>query len=321
MPPLSIPVVSAVEDLPASLKCGVVAIGNFDGVHRGHRIVIDMAVSRARSAGLPALVMTFEPHPRAFFQPGTPMFRLTPAHVKARLLERAGVDGVLQLTFDRDLAALTAEEFVSRVLVEGIEAREVVVGYDFQFGKGRAGTPASLVEMGRSSGFGVDIVSAAGNAGTIFSSSAVRARLAEGDVEGAADILGYRWFVIGEVVHGGKRGRDLGFPTANVDLGEGCGLRHGIYAVRMKAEGEWHDGVASYGRRPQFDDGAPLLETYLFDFSGDLYGKEVTVELFDFIRPEQRFESVEALVEQMRRDEADARAHLADAVRREAPGP
>lgn len=314
-------VATALRDLPARLERGVVAIGNFDGVHRGHRIVVDMAVSRARSAGLPAVVMTFEPHPRQFFQPDRPMFRLTPAEVKAQLLREAGVDGVLQLSFDAELAALTAEDFVTRILVGGLKAREVVVGYDFHFGKGRAGTPASLVAMGEANGFGVDIVSAAGNGETIFSSSAVRSALAEGDIEGAAEILGYRWFVIGEVVHGEKRGRDLGYPTANIDLGHGCGLRHGIYAVRMRAGGEWREGVASYGRRPQFDDGAPLLEVYLFDFEGELYGERVAVEFFDFLRGEERFETVEALVEQMDRDAADARARLHDAVRREAPGP
>ncbi len=313
--------VTRTGDLPHDLKGGVVAIGNFDGVHRGHRIVIDMAVSRARSAGLPALVMTFEPHPRAFFQPDRPMFRLTPADVKAELLRGAGVDGVLELPFDRELAALSAEEFVSRIVVEGLEAREVVVGYDFHYGKGRAGTPATLIEMGRRYGFGVDIVPAAGRDGTIYSSSAVRALLGEGDVEQAAEILGYRWFAMGEVVHGDKRGRTLGYPTANIDLGHGCGLRHGVYAVRVRIDGTWHDGVANYGRRPQFDDGAPLLEAYVFDFEGSLYGKTLTVEFFAFLRPEERFESVEALVEQMNRDCEDARARLADAVRREAPGP
>jgi riboflavin kinase / FMN adenylyltransferase len=301
------------DPVPDALRGGVVAIGNFDGVHRGHRAVLGRVKELARERGVAALALTFEPHPRTFFRPETPVFRLTPPDVKAELLAWFGLDGVVEASFDAALAATTADAFVDRLLVERLEPVVVVVGYDFHFGKGRAGSPQMLRELGEKRGFKVEIVGQAGDDDHVWSASAAREALDVGDVETAARILGYRWFVRGEVVHGAKRGRDLGFPTANIALPPETALRHGIYAVRMRVDGKVHDGVANFGRRPQFDNGAPLLEVFLIDVSCDLYGKIVEVEFVAFIRREQRFDSVEDLVARMHQDVAEARRLLVEA--------
>ncbi len=308
------------DPVPPDLRGGVVAIGNFDGVHRGHQAVLGRIIEMARERGVAALALTFEPHPRTFFRPADPVFRLTPPTVKAELFEALGLDGVVEVAFDSALAATTAEAFVDWLLVERLGVCAAVVGYDFHFGKGRAGSPEVLQALGRERGFDVEIVEKAGGSGADWSASAARAALAGGRVGEAARILGYRWFVRGEVVHGEKRGRDLGFPTANMRLPAETGLAHGIYAVRMRVGGEVHDGVASYGRRPQFDNGAPLLETYLLDVSPDLYGKTVEVEFVAFIRPELKFDSVEDLVARMRVDVEEARRLLAAAEAEGAAG-
>jgi len=300
-------------DLPDRLKGGVVAIGNFDGVHRGHQSVLERALSAARQAHCPALVLTFEPHPRSVFQPDRPIDRLTPAHIKARILGILGFEAVVEKPFTRALAETTADEFVARIIVEGLGASRVVTGFDFHFGKGREGGPAFLMEAGGRHGFAVTLVDAFRNeAAEVVSSSAVRSALSQGDVIGAAGLLGYRHTVEGTVRQGNQLGRTLGYPTANMALPPQTGLAHGIYAVRMRrADGSLHDGVASFGRRPTVvDDGAPLLETYVFDFNDDLYGETVSVSLFGFLRPEMKFENLDRLVVQMRHDEAEARALL-----------
>src|SRR5262245_26102938 len=268
-----------------ALDGAVVAIGNFEGVHRGHRAVINVARARGRELTRKVAVFTFEPHPRAVFRPDEPVFRLSDETAKLRLLARTGVDGVIVMRFDAALAALSAEDFVRRILVERFAVAGVVVGFDFHFGKGRAGSPAFLEAAGRAHGFTVDIVPAFSDGGTRISSGAVRAALAAGEVEAAAAMLGYPWFVTGTVVHGDKRGRDLGFPTANLRLDPACALKHGIYAVRVIIGGKPLDGVASFGRRPTFDNGAPLLEVYLFDFAGDLYGTTLDVAFIAWLRP------------------------------------
>lgn len=301
------------RDIPARLRGGVVAIGNFDGVHRGHRAVLGRARDIARQRRVPALAVTFEPHPRSYFSPDQPLFRLTPPEAKAELIEALGLDAMVEIAFDAALAATSAEDFVDRILVGRLGAAAVVVGFDFHFGKGRAGSPEVLASLGHDRGFDVVVVAKAGDGDAGWSSSAAREALADGRVEDAAAILGYRWFVRGEVVHGEKRGRELGFPTANMRLPADCALRHGVYAVRMRVGAATHDGVASYGRRPQFDNGAALLETYLFDASLDLYGATVEVEFFDFIRPEARFSSVEELIARMHEDAAVARRMLGGA--------
>ena len=293
------------------LRGAVLAIGNFDGVHRGHRAVFNTAIRRARAAGRPAAALTFEPHPRSYFRPDERSFRLTDQATKLRLLAGTGLDGVVVLKFDGTLANLTAEEFVEQILVDRLAAAGVVVGFNFFFGKNRSGSPQVLAAAGARHGFSVDIVPAFQEHGRRISSGAVRDALARGDVTDAGTLLGYPWFVSGDVIHGEKRGRELGYPTANLRLDPGCDLRHGIYAVRVAVDGGQHDGVASFGRRPTFDNGAPLLEVFLFDFDGDLYGKRLDVAFIGWIRPELRFEGVEGLVRQMDDDARKARDILA----------
>jgi riboflavin kinase / FMN adenylyltransferase len=298
------------EPLAGALKRAVVAIGNFDGVHRGHRELIARARAIAAEKRVPSAILSFSPHPRAFFAPEKSFFRITPAAEKIAVMAALGVDGVVIRRFDASLAGTSASDFFERFILREFEASGVVVGHDFHFGKGREGTPQVLETLCERHGVACEIVPVVEETGAAISSSAIRSALSTGDIALANRLLGYRWFVIGEVRHGEKRGRDLGYPTANMRLAEGCGLRHGIYAVRMQVDGVMRDGVASFGRRPTFDNGAPLLETFLFDFKGDLYGKQVGVEFVGWIRGEERFDSVEALITQMDADSLHARELL-----------
>ena len=293
-----------------ALQGAVVAIGNFDGVHRGHRAVIGAALARARSLGRKAAALTFSPHPRKFFRPQEPLFALSSEHDKLRLLAATGLDGAVVMRFDAELAGTSAQDFVERILVGRLGIGGAAIGFDFHFGQNRAGSPEYLAEQGARLGFAVDIVPPLEDEGRPVSSGAVRRALSEGRVVEAAELLGSPWFVSGEVVHGEKRGRTLGFPTANMKLDPACGLKHGIYAVRARVDGRLVDGVASFGRRPMFDDGAPLLETFLFDFDGDLYGRTIEVALIGWIRPEQKFDSIETLKRVMASDSAQARDAL-----------
>lgn len=303
------------DALPGRLLGNVLAVGNFDGVHLGHQALIATAGDRAARDGAPSAVLTFEPHPRAFFDPATPHFRLTPEPAKLKIFEKLGLDAAFIRRFDGRLAATSAEDFVRDLLKRELGAKAVVIGHDFHFGRGRAGTPAVLASLGEQLSLDVCMVAPLQKDGSPVSSSRIRGALSAGNVALANSLLGYRWFVTGQVIHGEKRGRTLGFPTANLRLEEGCGLAHGIYAVRLAAEsGETRSGVASFGRRPTFDNGAPLLETHLFDYSGDLYGCLVEVEFVGWIRPEERFGSAEELVSRMREDEKAARAALAKAA-------
>jgi riboflavin kinase/FMN adenylyltransferase len=298
---------------PGALKGAVAALGNFDGVHRGHRAVIGAASSRAAALGVPSAVMTFEPHPRLFFRPDEPLFRLTEEPSKLRLLAACGLDGAVVMRFDAALANLTADEFVDRILVGWLGVSGAVVGFNFHFGKGRGGSPAFLAEAGKRRGFSVDVVPVFTDGGRPVSSGPIREALARGHVTAANELLGYPWFVSGEVVHGDKRGRELGYPTANIRLDPSCALRHGIYAVRVGVGGRHYDGVANFGRRPMFDTGAVLLEAFLFDFTGDLYGRTLDVMLIEWIRPELTFDSIDDLVRRMDEDSRIARAALARA--------
>jgi riboflavin kinase/FMN adenylyltransferase len=283
--------------------CGaVVAIGNFDGVHRGHRAVIGAAMKCASALGRPAAVMTFEPHPRAFFKPDEPLFRLTDEAAKLRLLASTGLDGAIVLTFDAALAKLTAEEFVSKILVERFAVDGAVIGFNFHFGMNRAGSPDFLMAQGKKYGFAVEVVPRFEDNGRPVSSGPIRDALAAGNVRLAGEFLGYPWFITAAVIHGDKRGRELGFPTANIRLDSACALRHGIYAVRVSVGGRHYDAVANFGRRPMFDTGAVLLEIFLFDFSGDLYGRNLDVAFIDWIREERMFDGTAALVTQMKED-------------------
>jgi riboflavin kinase/FMN adenylyltransferase len=294
-----------------ALRGAVVAIGNFDGVHRGHRAVIGAACARAQLLGRPAAALTFEPHPRSFFRPGEPLFRLTDEQAKLRLLSGAGLDGAILLHFDADLARLSAQDFVSHILVERFAVAGVAAGFDFHFGLNRSGSPDFLAAQGIKFGFAVDIVPRFERGGRLVRSGLIRAALAAGRISEANELLGYPWFVSAAVLHGDKRGRQLGFPTANLRLDPACQLAHGIYAVRVGIDGRRYDGVASFGRRPMFDQGIVLLEVFVFDFSGDLYGRAIDVVFIDWIRPEQKFDTVEDLVRQMRQDCDAARAALA----------
>lgn len=294
-------------------KGAVVAMGNFDGVHLGHRAVIDAALSMGKSHGRPALAVTFEPHPRVFFSPNTPQFRLTDETNKLRLLAATGLAGAVVMTFDKLRAGTSAQDFIHHDLIARLGISGIAVGYDFHFGKGRVGSPSLLVSEAPRLGIEVDVQAHVDIEERPVSSSAIRMALAEGEISEATTMLGGPWFVTGKVIHGEKRGRDLGYPTANIRLDKHCGLKHGIYAVRVGKGANRFDGVASFGRRPTFDNGAPLLEVFLFDFKGDLYDQVLDVAFISFIREELKFDTIEALIRQMDDDSARARAALAAA--------
>ena len=305
--------------LPADISRPVIAIGNFDGLHRGHHAVIDAARELAKELHRPAAVLTFEPHPRSFFKPDAPLFRLTPEGIKAKLLARFGLQAMIVLPFDAAMASTTAEHFINDILFRELNVAGVVVGHDFHFGRGRGGTPHSIAEACRQDGRTALIIEALLEKGAAVSSSAVRAALAEGDMPRANHLLGYRYLFEAEVRHGEKIGRTLGYPTANLRLPENSVLKHGIYAVRVAVGEKVYNGVASYGRRPTFDNGAPLFEVFLFDFTGDLYGKTLQVECVAWQRGEIKFDGIEPLIAQMDKDATDARAILAKPIDPEAP--
>ncbi len=306
-------VVHGYSHVPITARAAVVAIGNFDGVHRGHRALIASAVAKGKELGRAPGVMIFEPHPREFFQPSEPLFRLTPLNNKLALLEKLGVKVAFVENFDAHFAGLSAQEFIERVLVAGLGVAHVIIGYDFYFGHKRAGNPQLMETAGKELGFGVTIVPPVAEAGEVFSSSSVRVYLAQGDVKGATHVLGEHWRVQGKVIGGAKRGTGLGFPTANVPMPKGTALAHGIYAVRAHVDGKHYDAAAYLGTRPTFDNGMPVLEVFIFDFKGDLYGHDLDVEFVDFIRADRKFSSGEDLVTQMDADVKKVRAVLAAA--------
>jgi riboflavin kinase / FMN adenylyltransferase len=312
-PPKPFVVVRGEASAEHALDGAVVAIGNFDGVHRGHRAVIAAALARAKALSRPAAALTFEPHPRRFFRPNEPLFRLTDERAKLRLLAATGLSGAIVLRFDAALASLSAHDFIARVLLARFTVAGVAIGFDFHFGLNRAGSPDYLAAQGAKLGFAVDIVPRFEDAGRPVRSGPIRAALAAGRIAEANTLLGYPWFVSGKVIHGDKRGRELGYPTANMRLDPDCGLKHGIYAVRVGVGERRYDGVASFGRRPMFDQGTVLLEAFLFDFAGDLYGEMIDVAFLEWIRPERTFDSVEDLVRRMNEDAQLARAALAAA--------
>lgn len=306
------------QNIPEDARGGVVAIGNFDGVHLGHRAVIGEAGAIAKASGRPLGVLTFEPHPRAFFASDTPPFRLTPFHTKARLIFELGVDSIFVQRFDAAFSSLTAENFIERVLVGGIGAKHVVAGYDFVFGKGRGGSCEMLLGFGERLGFDFTAVRAQTDAGDdAYSSTRVRDCLRDGDPRGAAAILGRPFEIEARVIQGDQRGRTIGFPTANLALGTYLRPARGVYAVRVTIDGDpgetetLHIGVANIGRRPTFASETDLLEVFLFDFDGDLYGKRVRVALVDFLRPEKKFDGIDQLKAQIARDSDQARQILA----------
>ncbi|MDX2142195.1 MAG: bifunctional riboflavin kinase/FAD synthetase [Rhodospirillaceae bacterium] len=305
-------------EVPAALKGGVIALGNFDGLHLGHQAVIGEAVRLARSKSAPAAVMTFEPHPRLFFKPDQEPFRLSPFRIKARLIEAMGVDYLYVQTFDREFSQRPAENFIAEILVGGLGISHVVVGFDYVFGRGRGGNVALLHEMARKHNFGVTAVPErrddANGTHVRYSSSNIRTYLKDGQCRAAAQLLGRYWEIEGRVEHGDQRGRFMGFPTANIPHRDYLHPKRGVYAVRAGIDrgGEtvWHDAVANFGYRPTFDKKDVLLEVHVFDFNEDLYQKHLRVALIDYIRPEMKFDGLEAIKAQIGKDCETARGLL-----------
>lgn len=304
------------ETVPEECRGGVAALGNFDGFHRGHQAVLGQASQEAARFGVPLVVVTQEPHPRAHFKPDGEPFRLTPFRAKASAMERFGVDVLVALPFGDALAATLAQDFVMGVVLGGLHARHVVVGYDYRFGRGRGGGTDVLRRMGEMEGFGVTIVEPKGDNGEIHSSTAVRNCLKSGDPYRAATLLGRWWRIEGHVLHGDKRGRTLGFPTINLDLSDYLRPAFGVYAVRAEIEDGpkkgLYEGVANLGMRPTVGGERPVLEVHLFDFEGDLYGRHAGVEVVQFIRPERKFAGLDTLRAQIAQDCEEARSLLAE---------
>lgn len=296
--------------LPQSARGASIALGNFDGLHAGHKAVMDAA----RVAGHGKFsVATFEPPPRAYFRPGDPPFRIFRPERRNAAILAAGASTVFELPFNGEMAAMTDEGFVRTVLVDGLGASHISVGFDFRFGRGRMGHAQRLSSLGRALGFGVTIVEEVEGRGAKASSTAIRQALMAGEPDLAAEMLGSPWTADATVESGEQNGRKLGFPTANLQLGELIHPRHGVYAVRARIEGEadWRAGVANFGRTPTTGLRDPLLETHIFDFKGDIYGKRLEVQLVAYLRPEKRFDSLDLMVAQMHIDSAEARAILA----------
>ncbi|PZU07470.1 bifunctional riboflavin kinase/FAD synthetase [Sphingomonas sp.] len=301
--------------LPAAFRGGVIALGNFDGFHIGHQAVVARAIDRARAEGRPAIVATFDPHPASFFRPGLPPFRLTTLDQRARLFAAAGADAMLVIGFDRALADLTPDRFVEEALVARFGAGGIVTGFDFTFGKARAGSTAMLAEIGPAHGFTAEVVGPIEDAGGPVSSTRIRRALETGDCEEAARLMSRPFAIAGRVIHGDKRGRTIGYPTANMDMADYQRPLYGIYAVRARLDdGRVIDGAANLGIRPTFDPPKELLETYLFDVSESLYDREMEVELVSFIRPEAKFDGLDSLVAQMDADCEEARRRLSAAA-------
>ena len=303
-------VITGWRDVPAQAKGAVLAIGNFDGVHRGHQAVLGRARELAKETGKRSGAVVFEPHPREYFAPDQPFFRLTPLPVKLELLDALGLDETFVIDFGPELANLSAEEFAKDVIAQGLGASRVVVGYDFTYGKGRTGTPAQLEALGEKLGFGVDIVEPVANDGEVFSSSQVREHLRKGEMEKAAEQLGYRWRVRGMVERGAGRGKGLGFPTVNLPLAPGQDIAHGIYAMRVEHKVKRYHGAGYVGPRPTFGGGQPVIEVYLLNFDGDLYDEEIEIEFVTHLRAAATFANGEELAAQMRDDCRKAQALL-----------
>ncbi|MGE5501933.1 MAG: bifunctional riboflavin kinase/FAD synthetase [Ignavibacteriales bacterium] len=288
-----------------------VALGNFDGVHRGHQRVIAGAAEGAKAHACPLGVITFDPHPRRLFQPDQPTFKLMTLDQQARALAGLGVDLFYVLPFDYEMASYTDREFVEKVLVGGLGVKHVAVGFDISFGKGRTGSPEAMQRYGEEFGFTVSVAEAAGEGGEKYSSTAIRSALREGRPEAAAAILGRPFAIEGVVRRGKQLGRQIGFPTANVMLGDYVAPRFGIYATRTRLpDGREIAGVSSLGVNPTTGVEEPRLEVWLFDFDEDLYGQVIETDLIAWLRPEEKFETIEAMIDQIREDEAQARALL-----------
>ncbi|MBH89072.1 MAG: riboflavin biosynthesis protein RibF [Magnetovibrio sp.] len=304
------------KNLPVEARGSSIAIGNFDGVHLGHRAVIGEAGRIAQGQNIPWTVLSFEPHPRSFFNPNKEAFRLTPFKTKAHQIEELGVDNLIVLRFDKNFAALSADDFVMRVLVDGLDARHVVSGYDFVFGNKRAGNCGLLLKKGKDQGFDFTCVSAVNDGETVYSSTKIRDYLKTGDPVAAAKLLGRPFEIFSKVEHGDKRGQTIGFPTANLFLGEHLKPAHGVYAIKAGvidgADTKWLKGVANYGSRPTFNKKDTILEAHLFNFDGDIYGQQIRIALIDFLRKEKKFDGLHDLKAQIALDCDKARQALND---------
>ena len=294
------------DAVPDALRGAYVAIGNFDGIHRGHQTVLSALKARAAAAGRPAVLLTFEPHPREVFAAAPFMFRLTHGDAKARQAEALGLDAIVILPFDRDFSQIEAEDFVARFLLDALGVSGVTVGADFHFGRQRRGTPNFLREAGERHGFAVEVVDLMDEGHEVISSSRIRAALSEGAVTAANRLLGYHWFFDGCVVKGDQRGRELGYPTANTMTQPNFQLAQGVYAVRARLGDRLLDGVAAYGK-PMFNNQQPPFETHLFDFDEDIYGQTISVALIGFIRGQEVFSGLDELIAAMDRDSRKAR--------------
>lgn len=298
--------------VPSRLRGAYVAIGNFDGFHRGHQKVIDTLKTRAAEAGVPAIVLTFEPHPRDVFAPAPFMFRLTDGDAKARLAAAFGIDAIAVLNFDRAFSQIEAEDFVSRFLIDALGVTGVIVGSDFHFGRQRRGTPSFLKAAGDEQGFAVEVLDLMDEGDEVISSSRIRAALSEGAVTAANRLLGYHWFFDGCVIKGDQRGRELGYPTANTMTHANFQLAQGVYAVRARLGERLFDGVAAFGK-PMFNNQRPPFETHLFDFDEDIYGQTISVALLGHIRGQEVFSGLDELISAMNRDSRRARDAIAAA--------
>lgn len=299
------------QSLPDQLRGSVLALGNFDGFHLGHQAVVNRAISLGFHQRRPVIVATFDPHPVRYFRPGVPPFRLTTLDQRERLFAHAGADAMLVFEFGQELASMSAEEFVSEVLARQLGVAAVVTGQDFTFGRGRAGNAQLLNDLGRRHGIGAEAVAPVLLDGEPVSSSRIRQALGEGDPGKATHLLTRPFAVEAIVERGDGRGHEFGYPTANLSLGDFQRPAYGIYAVRVRLDDEReHCGVASFGVRPMFEPPKELLEVYIVDWRGDLYGRTVEVDFVEYIRPEAKFDSVDALVERMHEDEAEARRLL-----------
>lgn len=298
-----------------NMKNGVLVIGNFDGVHRAHQIVLKKAREISEKENKPVVAMSFEPHPRTLFKPQEPVFRLSPKNTKAKLLKACGMDGLIIVPFTRELADTSAEQFIQKYICENAQAKHVIIGFNFYFGKNRGGDPEFLKNKGKEFGFETTIIDEQKNEiKQPISSSQIREYLENAEIKNATEMLGYRWIVQGKVIEGEKIGRKLGFPTANIKLEKNTKLASGIYAVKIKRQNnEIYNGVASYGRRPTFDNGEKIFETFIFDFNENIYDEIIEVSLFEYIREELKFENEQKLKEQMKMDEKNAREIMKNA--------
>lgn len=306
--------ITDISALPTRAQNAVVAIGNFDGVHKGHQEILRQAKQKANDLTCPLIALTFNPHPRAFFQPDAPNFRLSSLTLKTEALKKYGVDEVIALPFDQALSQKSAEAFIDDILVDALKANHIFIGEDFLFGRKKSGNVPLLIKQGQHKGFNVTALTQIKcSKGQVYSSTAIRSALQRGDIETATEILGHPWIMESIVEHGDKRGRELGYPTANMRMESFLHPAYGVYAVRVQTPDLiWHDAVANFGIRPMFATPTPLFEAHLIGFDGDLYDQTLRVEFVAYLRPEAKFDNLDSLIVQMDDDKARAISALSE---------